>query len=186
MKLFKWIEVCLVVCMITSAAMALSITNTSGITTYLPYNTNLVLGSNSLRTTGTGTFGALYIGTATVETQAGRAAALTAFTGTSNITTVGTLASVSVTSAKSPVNGSVSGVATFEMPFTGTTYKKVLVKCTALSGEASYTFPVAFTDTPVVLTTSGLSAGYVSTLDTTHEVVRAATATSGILIIEGY
>ena len=87
--------------------------------------------------------------------------------------------------AKTTVNGSTSGTAIFNEPNFGTDYKKIIIYCTALNGTASYTFPVAFQHTPVILTTSGLAPALITTLSTTTCTVTGATST-GFLIIEGY
>lgn len=83
------------------------------------------------------------------------------------------------------VGGSTSGTATFTQPFTGGSYKKTVIFLNALLGTASYTFPAAFTNTPVILTTNGLAAAIATSLSTSSVTV-TGTTTTGVLIIEGY
>lgn len=87
--------------------------------------------------------------------------------------------------SQTTVSGSTSGSAVFSEPFQGSAYKKVMIYCNALVGTASFTFPTAFSHTPVVLTTSGLSSAIATSVSTTAVTV-TGTTTTGFLILEGF
>lgn len=83
------------------------------------------------------------------------------------------------------VSNSTSGTTVFSEPITGTTYKKVIVFLNAALGTASYTFPVAFTNTPSVFASDDVAAAVITAKSTTAITVTGATST-GFLILEGY
>jgi len=88
-------------------------------------------------------------------------------------------------SKQTTVNGSTSGTAVFGQVENSAASKRVVVRCISLLGTASYTFPTAFTTTPVILTTDGPAASVVTALSTTAMTITGAT-TNGIIIVEGF
>jgi hypothetical protein len=113
--------------------------------------------------------------------NAGAGAAEVALRHTGLLTTV----PIKITSATTSVTGSTSGTAVFSQPEAGGTMKIVMIQLTSLIGTASYTYPTAFVNTPVVLTSSGLS-GSIATSVSTTAVTCTGTTSTGTLILMGY
>lgn len=89
------------------------------------------------------------------------------------------------TAAQTTVNCSTSGNVVFSEPDQGSSRKEVIAYAAACLGTASYTFPVAFAHTPVVLTSSGPAASVVTSLSTSAMTITGAT-TTGFIFIKGF
>lgn len=104
--------------------------------------------------------------------------------GNTSVVAVQTSGSYNSSSAQTTVAGSTSGSAIFTQPLAGASYKYVLIYCSALLGTASYTFPVAFTNTPAIISTNQVSSSVVTSLSTTAVTITGVT-TTGFIFIEG-
>jgi hypothetical protein len=89
------------------------------------------------------------------------------------------------TAAQTTVSCSTSGSAIFSEPEQGTSDKKVLIHMSSCLGTASYTYPVAFTNTPSIYASNNVAASIATSLSGTAVTVTGAT-TTGSLILEDY
>jgi hypothetical protein len=102
---------------------------------------------------------------------------------TTAVQTVSTPA-VSIASLQTVVNCATSGTATFSMPLQGATDKRVVVHLAACVGNASYTYPTAFTNIPGIFPSTTLAPsmpGLVPSNTTTAVTISGSTSTGTIL-----
>ena len=88
----------------------------------------------------------------------------------------GTGCGVNTAATQTTVNCSTSGSVVFSEPFSGTSYKELMLYSNACIGTASYTYPIAFTNTPTLGVTGG---GLVLTTSLTTTAI-TVTGTDGI------
>lgn len=86
-------------------------------------------------------------------------------------------------SAQTTISCSTSGTAVFSEPEAGSSFKRVLVYLNACVGTVSYSYPIAFTITPQVLSQSIASS---ATTVTTTAVTLTGSTTTGFLELNGY
>jgi len=91
----------------------------------------------------------------------------------------------SETFTQTMVSGSTSGTAVFCQVAQRVWEKRVVIYCAALTGTASYTYPVAFTNVPAIIATNGPAAAVVTTNNTTTVTITGSN-TTGFVILEGF
>lgn len=107
----------------------------------------------------------------------------------------GNLTAAGAISSNTPLQsfaGTTAGTVSLSMPFRGSAYKKVLAYLSGYENDTataqSLSFPVAFTDTPAVVTNNtGISAASISVSTTALSLnPDSATAFTGWIIVEGF
>lgn len=83
------------------------------------------------------------------------------------------------------VNNSGAGTTVFSEPFRSADFKKITITLSGATGTASYTFPVAFVNTPAVIATNQIALGVVTSISNTAVTVTGA-ASGGYITLEGY
>lgn len=89
------------------------------------------------------------------------------------------------TAPQTTVSASGSGSVIFSQPQQGSSWKKTIIYLVAATGTASYTFPVAFSHVPAIVSTNGPAATVVTALSVTAVTVTGS-ATTGFIILEGF
>ena len=88
------------------------------------------------------------------------------------------------------ISGTTAGSATCSMPEQGSSYKKVIVYLDGYENDSTtaqtYTFPVAFSNTPAVSTNSASVPGVTVSTTKLSLAPDTTTAYTGWIIIEGY
>jgi hypothetical protein len=81
------------------------------------------------------------------------------------------------------LSSTTSSSAVFSQLFEKANYKNILIYCNGLNGAASYTYPVAFTNTPSIKATNDIASGIVTTLSNTAVTVTGSNSTGFIELV---
>jgi hypothetical protein len=88
---------------------------------------------------------------------------------------------VAIGATQSTINGSTSGTAIFSEPESGSAVKRIIIYCNALLGTATYSYPVAFTYMPQIISQSLAAA--VTTISNSSVTITGSTSTGFIELI---
>ncbi|MEM3846861.1 MAG: hypothetical protein QXU98_14285 [Candidatus Parvarchaeota archaeon] len=98
--------------------------------------------------------------------------------------------SVNINATQTTIAGTTAGSFVASMPFQGSSYKKVIVYLNGYENDTTtaqtYTFPTAFTNTPVITTNSASVPGVSVSTTALSLAPDTTTAYTGWIIIEGY
>lgn len=105
-------------------------------------------------------------------------------------TNVSITGALSINSTQTVVSGSLSGGASFSQPEQGSSYKKIIIYCSSLSGTASYTYPTAFLHPPAIVITKdnfpAMAGVTITPTATAVTITSTTTQLTGFIILEGY
>lgn len=100
------------------------------------------------------------------------------------------ISEVQNTAAQTTITGTTAGSAIASMPEQGSSYKKAIVYLDSYENDSTtaqtYTFPVAFVNTPVISTNSASVPGVTVSTTELSLAPDTTTAYTGWIIIEGY
>lgn len=105
---------------------------------------------------------------------------------TTGIGTFGAIKNTATQTTLTPTGGAGSGTAILSQPEQGSSYKKVIVYFNAYTygtNAQAYTYPTAFSNTPIV-SASGVTV--TATITTTTYTITAAVAQTGFVILDGW
>ncbi len=97
---------------------------------------------------------------------------------------------VNISSTQTTITGTTAGSIIASMPFQGSSYKKAIFYLDGYENDSTtaqtYTFPIAFSNTPIVSVNSASVPGVTVTTTAISIAPDTTTAYTGYIIVEGY